>query len=408
MAALQAVPRLGDGEVVVESGGASAGQRAARLGARRREDGRAHGARCRRGRPRLALRPAGALAVPPDPARRQARRGRPRAAGLLRRAGSRRQAPPDVGGARARPGGLACGGRHCSGWSRSVTLLPVPDGHRSPHEIAKADRSGSRSSLLAAACGRSKAPAPKLELPDLKRPAGGVAARGARPAAAGLRPHRHEPEEGRARGRRVPAPLLRVRRHRDRDRLPGPRALQRARAPSGPAPRGRAPAAQPHRRRRGLPAVLEGGHALRGQDQARLSLRPRRVRHEVARPRAGPRDAQPQAARHRAGDGHPLSRRGRRRGRPALGRPLAARAPAGVVRRREAGPERGRHDRDHRSRRPVLGARDAPGRVRAGGIRGAFECAARAAGRALGQARLDSRHAAPARRRGIRACWPTT
>ena len=148
----------------------------------------------------------------------------------------------------------------------------------------------------AARCWRPPAPgegprSPQLELPDLKRPAEEWLRE--EPIRL-LRDYVRidtTPEEGRAPGAEFLRRLLRVRGHRDRDRLPGPRPLQRARAPAGPAPRGRAAAAQPHRRGRRLPAVLEGGRALRGHDQARLSLRPRRLRHEVARPRAGPRDA---------------------------------------------------------------------------------------------------------------------
>ena len=61
-------------------------------------------------------------------------------------------------------------------------------------------------------------------------------------------------------------------------------------AAAGPPARGRPAPAQPHRRRGGVPGALEGRGSLRGQDQARLPLRPRRLRHEVARPRAGFRD----------------------------------------------------------------------------------------------------------------------
>ncbi len=50
---------------------------------------------------------------------------------------------------------------------------------------------------------------------------------------------------------------------------------------------------------RRFPHALEGGPAVRGPNQGRISLRPRRLRHEVDRDRAGARDAQPEEARNR-------------------------------------------------------------------------------------------------------------
>ncbi len=66
---------------------------------------------------------------------------------------------------------------------------------------------------------------------------------------------------------------------------------------------------------------------------------------------------------------HPLSRRGRRGARAALGLAVAARAPARVVCGGFGSLERGRDDGDDPARRPLLGTRDAPGRLRLGGVR---------------------------------------
>ena len=78
----------------------------------------------------LALRPAGASGRTAGSARRPARRGRPRAAGVHRRAGSGGQAPPDVGGAACPGSASRCWGPSLFGMIAIGSLLPAPDGHR--------------------------------------------------------------------------------------------------------------------------------------------------------------------------------------------------------------------------------------------------------------------------------------
>ena len=105
-----------------------------------------------------------------------------------------------------------------------------------------------------------------------------------------------------------------------------------------------------------VPVVLEGGAAFRGPHPARLPVRPRRLRHEVA---SGSPQALALREVKRRGivprDGHPLPRRGRRGDRAEVGLALAARAPPGVVRGRALGDQRGGHDRADPALAPLLG-----------------------------------------------------
>ena len=188
--------------------------------------------------------------------------------------------------------------------------------------------------------------------------------------APGLRADQHVVRVGPEGGRRSPAAILRLRRDRGRNGLPVAGALQRPRAAAGKATRRRAASPQSHRRRRRLPAVLAGGAAMGGPDQARISLWPGRLRHEVARPRPGLRPCAPQAPRHRARNRHPVSRRGGRRERRALGSAVAAREPSGVVFGGPRGLERGRNDGSPPAGGGFLGARNGPGRLRPARVRG--------------------------------------
>ena len=260
VAALHAIPQLRRGEVVVESGGAARPR--ARPGAVRvvERTARAPGGRRRRARPGLALRSARLLAVPP--VRSTGGRSRPcprssRSCAVPIPAGRHRveweERLPGLGAVRCGPvlfGMIALGLPCCS-------LATA----RTTHETRIAHRPGSLRVLLGAAGCRAQAASLRARA---RRTSGasarGVAARGAGPAAAGLRPHRHDVRRrasGRAPSSCATSSTARASRPRSSARRPE-RCNLLARLP-GRTPRRRAAAAQPRRRGRRLPAVLEGG-----------------------------------------------------------------------------------------------------------------------------------------------------
>ena len=100
---------------------------------------------------------------------------------------------------------------------------------------------------------------------------------------------------------------------------------------------------------------------------------------------------------------------GRRGGRTALGIALAPRPPSGVVRRRRQRPERRRHQRDGASRRPLLGDRDGPGRLRARRARGADDARRSRRSHAKWYPSLDGPAVEPHPHVVLGStCWPTT
>ena len=111
-----------------------------------------------------------------------------------------------------------------------------------------------------------------------------------------------------------------MRRDRDRGRLPGTRPLQRARARSGhAAARARCCCSTTstwsmHTRRSGRRPRPSRESWIKA-----VSLRPRRLRHEVAGARAGAGDRGTPEEGHRAGVRHPLSRRSGRGARTEAG-----------------------------------------------------------------------------------------
>ena len=304
------------------------GRRRARARERRRESrssrgrapsGSSSGAPKARGGDRgagsdVALRAAGLLALPHDPLDGKPVEAQPAQLAFSAVPHPGRAAPAGLGGAAPRPARLGFGPR-LFGMMAAVWLLRTAPEEKMKRRLAAA--------LLAcplfwAVRPREAGPRAALEADDLAS-GGGVAPRGAGPAAARLRADRHDRGPRRGGGRRFLKDSSTARGSRPRSSAPRPAAATSSRGCRAAAAKARCCSSTTSTSSTAHPAVWKEAPPFEGEikhgflyGRGVYDMKSLGLAQALAM-------AQPQAPRHRARDRHPLPGRGRRGDRTALG-----------------------------------------------------------------------------------------